>query len=111
MSVGFEPESGRFTYLLGDVISAVGELPPGVKAYEIPAGKYAKFPVRPRLGAAWGFAIVSAKRRAYLDWLPQSEYEPAGTIDDFEWHDERSVARRSPEVDLFVAIKERQPIE
>jgi len=51
--------------------------------------------------------IVDAKRYAYTVWLPDSGYEPAGTIDDFEYHDERSTRRKDPEIDLYVAIREK----
>ncbi len=34
-------------------------------------------------------------------------YEPAGTVDDFEYHDKRSVRKHHPEIDLYAAIKEK----
>ena len=37
--------------------------------------------------------------------MPKSGYEPAGVIDDFEYHDERGTRKRNPEIDLYVAIK------
>ena len=64
-------------------------------AFEIPAITYAVFPVRPRNRLAWGPAIANAKGYAYTAWMPGSGYEPAGLIDDFEYHDERSTRRES----------------
>jgi AraC family transcriptional regulator len=81
--------------------------PEGMTAFEIPALTYAVFPVRPRNKAGWGMAIANAKGYAYTAWLPKSGYEPAGVIDDFEYHDERSTRERSPEIDLYVAIKRK----
>jgi AraC family transcriptional regulator len=75
--------------------------------FEIPAITYAIFPVRPRNRLAWGMAIANAKGYAYTAWMPTSGYEPAGVIDDFEYHDERSRDPRRPAIDLYVAIKPR----
>jgi predicted transcriptional regulator YdeE len=78
-----------------------------MQAFEIPAIKYAIFPVRPRNRFGWGLAIANAKGYAYTVWLPASGYEPAGVIDDFEYHDERSTRKQNPEIDLYVAVKPR----
>jgi AraC family transcriptional regulator len=78
-----------------------------MSAFEIPAITYAVFPVRPKNKRGWGMAIANAKGYAYTTWLPKSGYEPAGVIDDFEYHDERSTRERSPEIDLYVAIKRK----
>ena len=107
MSKDFDKESGTFTYIIGDVVTSLEEIPAGLLSFEIPAIKYAVFPVRPKNRFGWGVAIGNAKRYAYDVWLPNSEYEPAGAIDDFEYHDERSLRKGSPEIDLYVAIREK----
>jgi predicted transcriptional regulator YdeE len=48
------------------------------------------------------------KRYAYTVWLPNSGYELAGAIDDFEYHDERSTRKNDPEIDLYVAIRQKR---
>jgi len=107
VSSGFDRASGAMAYMMGDVVKSTDEVPEGMVAFEIPAMRYAVFPVRPRARFAWGMAIASAKGYAYTMWMPGSGYEPAGIIDDFELHDERSTRRRDPEIDLYVAIKPR----
>lgn len=107
MSTGFDREKGTFSYLLGDVVTSLEKTPVGLVSFEIPAITYAVFPVRPKNRFGWGIAIANTKRYAYNVWLPDSDYEPAGVIDDFEYHDERSVRKNNPEIDLYIAIKER----
>jgi predicted transcriptional regulator YdeE len=106
-SKGHSAESGIFTYFLGVVVTEIGVLPEGWLSLVIPVGKYAVFPIRPRYKAGWPVAIAAAKRHVYLHWLPASGFLPAGGIDDFEYHDERSLRRRGPEIDLYVAIRPR----
>lgn len=105
VSCGYDPAVGTMWYLLGDVVTSLAEVPAELTPYEIPAIKYAVFPVRPRNRFGWGLAIANTKRYAYTVWLPKSPYEPAGVIDDFEYHDERSTRKRDPEIDLYVGIK------
>lgn len=108
VSKGFDREKGTFPYLIGDTVTDIEHIPAGLICYEIPCLKYAVFPIRPKNRFGWPIAIASAKRYIYDTWLPQSEYEAAGVIDDFEYHDERSVRKCSPEIDLYVAIKPKR---
>lgn len=107
VSKGFDEAKGTFTYFMGDRVTALDQVPDGLQAFEIPAGKYAVFPIRPKNRLGWPVAIASAKRHIYTAWLPNSSYTQAGTIDDFEYHDERSTRKGNPEIDLYVAIKEK----
>lgn len=107
VSRGYDPATGAMTYMMGDVVTNVDELPEGMSVFEIPAITYAVFPVRPKSKAGWGVAIANAKGYAYTVWLPKSGYEQAGVIDDFEYHDERSTRAREPEIDLYVAIRRK----
>lgn len=104
VSKDFDEKTGAFTYIMGDVVTRVNEIPAGLTAYEIPTGTYAVFPVRPKNRFGWGLAIGNVKRYAYTIWLPNSGYELAGTIDDFEYHDVRSTRKQDPEIDLYVTI-------
>jgi AraC family transcriptional regulator len=105
VSRGYDPASGAMTYMMGEVVTRVEGIPEGMLAFEIPAITYAIFPVRPKNRLGWGLAIANAKGYAYTVWMPRSGYEPAGVIDDFEYHDERSKDPRRPGIDLYVAIK------
>jgi predicted transcriptional regulator YdeE len=107
VSKGFDKERSTFSYIMGDVVTSLETIPAGLMLFEIPAIKYAIFPVRPKNRFGWGIAIANTKRYAYNVWLPNSGYEPAGVIDDFEYHDERSVRKNNPEIDLYVAIREK----
>lgn len=105
VSKGFDQKARAFTYTMGDVVTSFEQVPENLTAFEIPPGSYAVFAVRPKNRFGWGIAIANVKRYAYETWLPGSGYEPAGTIDDFEYHDERSTRRKNPEIDLYVAVK------
>ena len=107
VSRDFDKETGTFIYCIGDVVTTFANLPPGLEPLEIPPMAYAVIPVRPRNRLGWPFAIPAAKKYIYERWLPQSEYEPGGVIDDFEYHDERSTRPSRPEIDLYVCIRPR----
>lgn len=94
-------------YLMGDVVNTLDHVPAGLEPFEIPASTYAVFPIRPRSKFSWGITIARMKKYIYTEWLPDSKYEADPSIlGDFEYHDERSLGKK-PEIDLFVAIKER----
>jgi len=107
VSKNFDEEKKTFSYIIGDVVTSLEEIPKGLIPFEIPAIKYAVFPIRPKNRFAWGEAIASIKKYAFTVWLPNSKYEPAKIIDDIEYHDERSLRKENPESDLYVAIKEK----
>jgi predicted transcriptional regulator YdeE len=111
VSKDFDEEKKTFSYLIGDVVTSLEEIPQGLIPFEIPAIKYAVFPIRPKSEFAWGEAIASIKKYAYTEWLPNSKYELAKIIDDVEYHDERSLRKENPESDLYVAVKEKTGIE
>ena len=107
VSKDFDKGKGAFSYIMGDIVTSLEEIPAGLLSFEIPAMTYAVFPVRPKNRFGWPIAIAHAKRHAYEVWLPDSGYESAGVIDDFEYHDERSVRKSNPEIDLYIAITEK----
>ncbi len=105
VSQGLDKAKGAFRYFMGDRVTTIAEVPEGLTALEIPTGKYVVFPIRPKNRLGWPVAIGSAKRYIYEAWLPNSCYEPGGAIDDFEYHDERSIRKGNPEIDLYVAVR------
>lgn len=94
-------------YLMGDVVDCLDSVPEGLKSFEIPPMTCAVFPIRPKSKFAWGITIGLTKKYIFTEWFPNSKYEADSSIlGDFEYHDERSLAR-NPEIDLYVAIKEK----
>lgn len=108
ISKDFSDNNSRWEYLMGDVVTSFDDgISKGLVSFEIPAKTYAVFTIRPRFGFLWGLAIGLTKRYIYTQWLPDSKYDSDNTtIGDFEYHDERSVARK-PSIDLYVSIKEK----
>lgn len=104
ISKDYNPAEKTFTYIVGEVVTEVGEIPEGLKYFEIPAATYAVFKIKPKSRFAWGITMGRTKRFIYAEWLPASGYKPLGAIDDFELHDERSLGKH-PEIQLYVAIK------
>jgi predicted transcriptional regulator YdeE len=94
-------------YLMGDVVNRIDFVPNGLMTFEIPAMTYAVFPIRPKSRFSWGITIGLTKKYVYTEWLPNSKYESDHSIlGDFEYHDERSLAKK-PQIDLYIAIKEK----
>lgn len=95
-------------YLMGDVVTTFDLVPEGLQCFEIPPLTYAVFSIRPKSKFSWGIAIGLTKKYIFTEWLPNSKYEADNSIlGDFEYHDERSLAK-NPEIDLYIAIKEKQ---
>ena len=103
----YQPETGQMDYMLGDVVTELERIPEGLSGFIIPAGIYAVFPIRPRFKFFWGPAMGRTKNHIYTQWLPKSDFVLAGGIDDFEYHDAKSVGKR-PEISLYVAVKHRR---
>ncbi|RPJ23316.1 MAG: AraC family transcriptional regulator [Chloroflexi bacterium] len=106
VSKDFQGEES-WEYLMGDVVNSLDFVPEGCKSFEIPAMTYAVFPIRPKSKLSWGITIGLTKKYIFTEWLPNSKYESDNSIlGDFEYHDQRSLAKR-PEIDLYIAIKEK----
>ena len=75
--------------------------------FEIPAIKYAMLTVKPRFKFTWSKKIAKLKRQFYEHWLLTSDYEPAGNLDYFEYHDHKSIRTHLPEVKIYFAIKDK----
>jgi len=105
VSKNYDENSGIWDYFIGDVVTDFNNISEDLTTIEIPAIKYAIFPIRPRFKFAWGIVLGQMKRYIYEKWLPGSKYEPAEIIDDFEYHDERSIRKKEPEIDLYIGVK------
>jgi AraC family transcriptional regulator len=105
VSRGYDALTGAMTYMMGDVVITAKDTPEGMLTFAIPAITYAIFPVRPRNRRSWGMAIANTKGYAYTAWMPKSGFEPAGVIDNFEYHDQRSKDAPRPAIHLYVAIQ------
>ncbi len=103
ISKDYNPETGTFTYVVGDVVTVVDSIPPGLKSYEIPPLTYAVFRIKPKSKLAWGITMGRMKKFIYKEWLPISAYKPSDSFGEFELHDERSLGMY-PEINLYVAI-------
>jgi predicted transcriptional regulator YdeE len=106
ISKDYNPEKRTFTYIVGDVVTIVDSIPPGLKAYEIPPLTYAIFPIRPKSKIAWGITMGRMKKFIYTEWFPISAYKPSDSFGEFELHDERSLGKH-PEINLHVAINDK----
>jgi predicted transcriptional regulator YdeE len=62
VSKGFNEERGSFSYIIGDVMTSLENIPAGLMSFEIPAIKYAIFTVQPKNRFGWGIAIATTKR-------------------------------------------------
>jgi predicted transcriptional regulator YdeE len=105
VSKNYDKQKSTFDYIVGEVVTEVKNMPPGLDAYEIPALTYAVFSIKPKSRLAWGITMGRMKRYIYTEWLPNSGYEPSDLVGDFEFHDDRSLGKR-PEIQLFVAVEE-----
>ena len=104
ISKDYVEEQGTFTYVMGDVVTKVENIPEGLRHYEIPALTYAVFTIQPKSMFAWGLTMGRMKHFIYNDWLPGSPYEPSDLLGDFELHDDRSLGKH-PQISLYVALK------
>jgi predicted transcriptional regulator YdeE len=107
VSKGFYKGLDKGTSIIGHVINSFHQIPGVYYVFEIPAITYALFTIRPPNRFSSGMALSRMRRYSYNDWLPSSEYEQAGIIDDFEYHDERSSREKNPEIDFYLAIRKK----
>lgn len=95
-------------YLMGDVVTSSETVPSELKSFDIPPITYAVFTIKPKSRFAWGISIGRMKKYIYTDWIVNSGYELDNKIiGDFELHDKKS-EQKNPEIELYVAIKEKK---
>jgi predicted transcriptional regulator YdeE len=98
-------EDQSWDYLTGHVVQKVSQKPEVYMDFEIPAGKYAVFPVRPKHKLMLGLAIGKTKRYIYVKWISKSRYEFSGY--EFEYNNEKMSQDSPYYIDLYVAIKDK----
>jgi predicted transcriptional regulator YdeE/ubiquinone/menaquinone biosynthesis C-methylase UbiE len=101
----YHPAKKTFTYTMGDAVTTLDQIPKGLIGFEVPALSYVVFTVRPNSPRDWPRAIMDMKKYIYECWFPNSHYEKAKIINEFELYDERSKSHKNPEIDIYVAIK------
>lgn len=106
ISRDYIPETGAFTYIAGEAVDAFENIPEGLSGFEIPAGSYAVFPVRPASRLAWGVEMGRIKRYIYAEWLPASDFRISPEAGEFELHNEKSLGRH-PEISIYVGIEKK----
>ncbi|MBA4510063.1 GyrI-like domain-containing protein [Clostridium sporogenes] len=99
LSRNYDETSKDFEMFIGSTIENNG-----LKSFTLPAGKYAKVTIKPKLGLFWGASIGEAKRYFYIKWLPTSQYQ--GMNMEYEFHTEKSKDKH-PTIDIIFAIKEK----
>jgi predicted transcriptional regulator YdeE len=107
ISKDYNSESNSWTYIIGDVVNKFTNIPNEFITFQIPPLRYAVFTIQPKNRYLWAWTINQTKNYVHKQWLPKSEFEPAGIIDDFEYHDERIFRERGPEIDLYFALKQK----
>jgi predicted transcriptional regulator YdeE len=98
-------EDKTWDYCTGHVVTGTGEIPEVFTAFEVPAGKYAVFPIKSRFRFMLGLAIGRTKRYIYGRWIPKSRYEFADY--EFEYNNEKMFQENPNYIDLYVAVKDR----
>lgn len=91
-------------YLTGHAVTCIDQIPEVFLSFEIPAGVYAVFPVRPKYKFMLGLTIVKTKKYIYNSWLQKSKYEFAGC--EFEYNNEEMFKGNPHYIDLYVGVKE-----
>ncbi|GAB3521794.1 GyrI-like domain-containing protein [Photobacterium alginatilyticum] len=95
---------GIWKYTAGTESKAGIKTPIGMETLHLPKSKYAVFEyhgaISPKLGETFGYI--------YREWLPNSEYNPAGMF-DFERYDERFLGPEHPDsiLEIYVPIIEK----
>jgi predicted transcriptional regulator YdeE len=94
-------QNGEYTFVIGARVKSVTEIPPGMVAKKIPAGRYALFtsekgPVEKIVVETWQKVWSVAKSAPGGDRAFKT---------DFEIYDHRAANPRDAQVDVYVGIK------
>jgi AraC family transcriptional regulator len=98
ISADVDHSAGEFSYIAGFEVSNAEDVPEGMVAFEVPAGKYAVFRTTlPKIGETF--------QNAYHTWLPQAGHQPSGGP-EFELYDEQFDPQDpKSEFDLYIPIQ------
>ena len=105
VSYDYDKSDRSFTYMAGEGVTTLEDLPEGLERYQIAAIKYAVFRVEVKSPDGFPEAIPNAMRYIYDTWLPNSDHEVAEGAGEFELYDERSHRKENAEMDIYVPIK------
>ena len=108
----FEPETGEFTYMMGDQIGQPGAnylLPETTRSYIIPSGEYACITFSaPDIGTLTESKIGEGYDRLF-GWLRESEWESSTEGVAYEvYDDERFEVPSWPEMDIWTPVKRKE---
>ncbi len=100
-------DNKTWDYSTGHVVTDIDDnIPEVFISFEIPAGAYAVFPIRPKSKLMLGLTIGKTKKYIYSNWLMKSKYEFAGY--EFEYNNEKMCKESPTYIDLHVGIKEKK---
>lgn len=98
--------SDSFTYTAAVEVSSLDEVPEGMRGIEVPDQTYAVF-THKMTSQDIPKDIQVTMRHIWGTWLPNSEYECAGTP-DFELYDERfDPVKLTGEFDIYIPIRKK----
>lgn len=96
------PGKEGFRYMIAGIYDG-GEVPEGMKLYEIPAMEWAKF----RCVGALPGALQSVNTRIYKEWIPgNEEYEMAADV-DIEWYSAGDMSSSDYVSEIWIPVKKR----
>lgn len=96
-------QKDTFTYILGEDVSSVSDVPSDLTSYKIPAGKYAVFTVLAEAPNNLGIAIATMKKHLYNSSIKSGSHKNIG-LSEFELYDERSQRSENLEMDIYVPL-------
>lgn len=106
LSKNFADKRKAWDYFTGNVVTDTSGIPSVFKSFQVPAGTYAVFSVRPKHKFLLGFTIGQTKRYIDKQWLKKSAYEFAGY--EFEYKNEKMFEENPCYIDLYIAVKEKK---
>lgn len=102
MCTDFEPETGRFTYLIGYEADSFDNVPEGLMCITVPEATYAVFTTPKASKEDFVSTIQETWNQAYQEWFPTSGYQACSP--EFECYDERAESDTDKQVDIYIAI-------
>ena len=103
----YDLQSKDFIYFMGNVITEIYKPDNDLELFIIPKGKYAHIELKSFIALTYPFKLIRTKKYFFNDWLPESDYEATGILDDFEHHTRKSYKKFNFIVDYFVSIKDK----
>lgn len=106
----FDPDTGRFSYMIGMEYPQPLPLPPGCAQRRTPPAKYAVFTTKPAgSDAEFGQAIQGAWRYITQDWLPASKQWEQAPLGAFERYDGRCAPDQPQrQMDIYIPVQPRR---